>query len=405
MRTPVQSLDADIIVVGAGPIGLFLANLLGQAGMKLMLLEKRLAGPIPSMAIGVMPPSLRLLESLALAAPLVQAGCAVRSAVVHDQTATLGCLDFTTLPAPYPFILSIPQGELMRLLRERLALYAAVRLRQGCEVIGIRQHSSSATVQARNVRDGSDKEWTATYVVACDGHNSTLRQVLGVPTTGKQYAVSFVMGDFPETTTWPNAAHLFFTPSGSVESFPLPHAQRRWVALADCSMPDTDALIRRVRAITGLQLEPGAELWHSSFTPERRVARTFFQGRVVFCGDAAHVMSPIGGQGMNTGFADAWHLAAVMRRLFQTHEPHAPLFIRYETERRHAYGIAANRAERGMWLGTRTGRIPSALRACLMRNVLLRSPFSRHLPKYFAMLTIPHGRESIPHPAALDVNP
>ena len=109
-------------------------------------------------------------------------------------------------------------------------------------------------------------------------------------------------------------------------------------------------------------------------------------------------MSPIGGQGMNIGFADAWHLAAIMRRLFQTREPHAPLFARYETDRRRAYRIAANRAGRGMWLGTRTGRIPSALRACIIRHALLRFPLSRHLPRYFAMLTIPNGYEPIPHP-------
>ena len=109
-------------------------------------------------------------------------------------------------------------------------------------------------------------------------------------------------------------------------------------------------------------------------------------------------MSPIGGQGMNTGFADAWHLAAVMRRLFQTHEPPASLFRHYETDRRRACRIAANRAGRGMWLGTRTGRILSAVRGCIFRHVLLRLPLSRHLPRYFAMLTLPDVHDAIPQP-------
>ena len=151
MNVSSNSLAADVLVIGAGPVGLFLANLLGQAGTRTLLLEKRRAETAPSMAIGVMPPSLRLFESIALATPLVQAGCAVRSAVVHDEHSMLGRLDFSTLPAPFPFILSIPQGELMRLLRERLAECSSIRFMEGHEAIGIRQSVSSVTVQ---VRDG-----------------------------------------------------------------------------------------------------------------------------------------------------------------------------------------------------------------------------------------------------------
>ncbi len=190
------------------------------------------------MAIGVMPPSLRLFESIALAAPLIRAGCAVRSAVVHDQASTLGCLDFTTLPAPFPFILSIPQGELMRILRERLADYSSVRYMDGCEATGVRQNlppqlcgcAMFVTGPARNGRRPT--WWPATATAVRCATPSVCRP------RGKQYPVSFVMGDFPDTTTWQDEAHLFFTPSGSVESFPLPGEQRRWVALADSRKRD-----------------------------------------------------------------------------------------------------------------------------------------------------------------------
>ena len=260
-------------------------------------------------------------------------------------------------------------------------------------------------MQVRQVRDGTEQDLTAAYVVACDGHDSALRRMLGVPISRKQYPVSFVMGDFPDATTWQSEAHLFFSPRGSIESFPLPHNQRRWIALTDCPNPDTEVLVAQVRTITGCKLEGSAELWHSSFTPERILARSFFRDRVVLCGDAAHVMSPIGGQGMNTGFADAWNLASVLRKLHQAHEPHAPMFAGYESNRRHAFRIAANRAARGMWLGTRTGQLPSAMRAFILRHALSSSPFSRYLATYFSMLSIPNGEAVIPFPFALDADP
>lgn len=400
-----SSLEADVILVGAGPIGLFLAHLLGRFGMKILLFEKRQGEATASMAIGVMPPSLRLFEHLALAAPLVQAGCGVRSAWVHDDHSTLGSLDFSTLPGPFPFILSTPQGDLMRLLRARLAQYPSIRFMEGCEAIGLRQDAAAVTVQVRQVQDGTIKDWTAGYGVACDGHDSPVRRMLGVPTSRKQYPVSFVMGDFPDTTPWQSEAHLFFSPRGSIESFPLPQGQRRWVALTEHPKPDVNVLVAQVRAITGCQLEPSAELGHSAFTPERRLAQTFFKGRVVLCGDAAHVMSPIGGQGMNTGFADAWHLATLLRHLDRTREAPAPLFAAYERDRRHAFRIAANRAARGMWLGTRTGRIPSALRAFLIRHALSFRPFSRYLARYFSMLSIPNGHGKPSYPINLDATP
>ncbi len=398
MRPSSESLSAEVLVIGAGPVGLFLAHLLGQAGLKTLLLDKRAGTEAPSMAIGLMPPSLRLFAQVRLSDLLVAAGVRVHAAVVHDQHEPLGELDFTTLPPPFPFILSLPQGELMRLLREQLARWPSVQFMSSCRATGVCQDKDGIRVQTQNVLTGEVSKHAARYAVACDGHNSDLRRFLNIPLSSKSYAPSFVMGDFPDATDWGGTAHLFFTPEGSVESFPLPSRRRRWVALSPHGGQDTATLIQRVQAITGVQLPAHEEQWHSSFIPRRQLAQAFYRGRALLCGDAAHVMSPIGGQGMNTGFADAWQLAGALRLLLRAGASEVPLLAGYESARRRAFRAAANRAACGMWLGAHRGAGFSALRSLLIRRVLLRPPLSLRLPAYFAMLTIPGG--FVPAPEA-----
>lgn len=354
-----------------------------------MLLEKRPEIAPASMAIGVMPPSLRRLEWLDLAAPLVEAGCRVSRATVLSERGCLGTLELGGLPGPFNYVLSIPQGDLVRLLRDRLRAWPRVRLLLGREVQGIAQDAQGVAVDVRDVVTGALTAVSSRFVVACDGSRSPTRECIGITVEGKTYAPSFMMGDFPETTAWTGEARLFFTATGSIESFPLPGGMRRWVIQSGPVAPDAAAIVQRVGDVTGVDLEAGRAEWVTCFTPERRLCREYFKGRVVLCGDAAHVMSPIGGQGMNTGLADAWHLSRVLQRLCATGEAPGPLLERYARCRRHAFRVAANRAARGMWLGTLKGELAAAMRSVFVRRVLFGPLMRDRLAPYFAMLTIP----------------
>lgn len=383
--------DVEVLIAGAGPVGLFLAYLLGRQGVRCLLVERRREPVRHSRAIGVMPPTLALFRAVGLAETMIAAGSRVQRAVVHDVKRELGCLDFHNLPPPFPFVLSLPQNMLMQTLERAANSLQQVSYSPGTSLSAIRQDADG--VIAEIVENGGNNTLPvrAGFLAACDGAGGSLRRLLQVDAPTIPYRPSFLMGDYVDRTGWGDEAHLFFTPAGSVESFPMPEQMRRWVVLADPAASDRQPreLRRRILQLTGTELQAEDQRWHSDFIPQYRLNRRYVNGRAVCCGDSAHVMSPIGGQGMNTGLADAWHLANALEQSLRGGLPHAPLLAHYEKCRRQAFKTAARRAAMGMWLGTRTGRVSSALRSAFIRHILFINPMRRRLAPFFAMMTIP----------------
>jgi 2-polyprenyl-6-methoxyphenol hydroxylase-like FAD-dependent oxidoreductase len=380
----------QVVIAGAGPVGLLLGNLLGLHGIRTLVIDKRTAGPEASMAIGLTPPSLNVLHSLQLDRAFIAAGVQVDHAVVHGDRGQLGELSFRGLPGAYPFILSIPQAETIRLLEARLADWPTVELRRGAELIAFRQGSTRVTATLRSVATGRDEPVYCGWLAGCDGGDSRVREQAGIATAGASYPQTFVMADFADTLGLGGEAHLFFTREGSVESFPLPDGRRRWIVQTDRLQRPVppDLMNQTVRQRTGIDLADSRYSFESAFTVRHRLARRYHQGRVVLCGDAAHLMSPVGGQGMNVGFADAAALAGVLAAALAGTTDAAAVLEEYGRVRRTVARIAIGRAARGMWLGTRQGRLAGLWREPLLR-LLLAPPLCRKLPPYFAMLTLP----------------
>ncbi len=384
--------EKRVLIIGAGPTGLMLANLLGDAGVPCLLVERRTERPAQSRAIGVSPPSLDMLASLGLAEALIDRGAPVRDAVVSNGRSELGSLSFRDLPGPHPFILSVPQYETMRLLEDRLRHRTAVEYLQGTEFVNWTMTGEGVRVVLRDIARQEDCHAEGTLLVGCDGSHSSVRRAGGLKSRYKRYGVSFFMADFKRGPDLERKAALFFTREGAVESFPLPNGTRRWVVQTDAG-PDDLTLADLVDAVgrrTGIDLraaEGGEVSW---WQPERRLCRHWHKGPLLLCGDSAHVMSPIGGQGMNTGLADAEFAADMIRRHFDG-GPWEALCRSYERRRRRAFTVAANRAAMGMWLGTRTG-LMGGIRDLVIKHLLLGRFGAKHLPRHFAMLTIPHGR-------------
>jgi 2-polyprenyl-6-methoxyphenol hydroxylase-like FAD-dependent oxidoreductase len=390
--------DTDVLVVGAGPVGLLLANLLARRGIATLVVDKRSSPPSQSMAIGVTPPSLEILRGIGLDKDLEQAGVTVRVAEVHECGDSLGRLAFDTMPCDHRYILSIPQSKTVELLRRAAEQQAGIRLYDGVEFLGYRTEGDTVIAQLREIDTGVSIEMRSHYLVGCDGSRSMVRRAAGIGTREKAYRQRWVMGDFEDHSGLGDEAHLYFTPHASVESFPLPGGTRRWIVLMP---PDGGAvspesyLIESVLNLAGHNLSGSDRSFLSCFGAKRMVVDSYGKGRVALCGDAAHVMSSIGGQGMNTGFADADALADVLARQVSNPDPAPELWAAYDRARRRAWRIAATRAERSMALGTARGRIASTVRRLIIRDLLFSRWMLRRLPPHFAMLTIPRTRLAV----------
>lgn len=377
--------DHDVAIVGAGPVGLLLAALLGQKGLRVLIVDKRTAPPAHSQAIGITPPSLEILSRLGLDHDFVREGVAIRDCQVHGNSAYLGCATFRGLPGAHRCILSLPQQQTVALLESRLALMPNVTLRRGLTVTNVCQDAEMATLFSQGFST------TARWLVGCDGHNSRVREIIQMRASGASYGCHFLMGDFVDRTAFNDAAHLWFTREGAVEAFPQPGGRRRWIVQTPRPVTENaHGLISEiVRRRTGTLLAVADQQSQSPFSPRWLQAEQYHDGRVILCGDAAHLMSPIGGQGMNTGWADAEFLADVLAAIEQRQEAPLPLLAAYDRCRHRASNAAIARAARGMWLGTRTGRVWSWLREGFMRHCLFKGPLARRVGPHFAMLTIP----------------
>jgi len=356
-------LPEPLHIVGAGPVGSLLACLLGQSGARVTVWEKRTALPDSSMAIGITPPSLEILDGLGIGDAFREHGVFIHKARVFEEKQECGVLDFGS---PEQAILSLPQATTLTLLRNAFASFPTVEFREGDAFPGI------------------DEVSDAGWVLACDGAKSSMRDQAGIPFSTHAYRTGFVMADFPDEEALGPDARLYFSAHGAVESFPLPDQQRRWIAQVPPQQPASlDTLHTRVRENTGIDLagRPHSTLW--PFTPSWGLARTYANGKAILCGDAAHIMSPIGGQGMNTGFADALMLFQVL------HASSPEALQAYTRMRKRVFRMSARRAAWGMYLGTRQGKGWSVLRRHLIRALLNTDFTHRVLARTFSMRNLP----------------
>ena len=381
-------LDADVIVVGAGPVGMLAALLSAQQGLKVLLLEQSVKRVIQSRAIGITPPSLEMFRRLGLSKTFIEQGISVQVSEAYDRKKFLGQVDFTKLENEFQFVLSIPQDRTESLLEEAIVNHPFIHFLRGYHVTKCFKEGCITVSGCRT--DAGRFNFSGQYVFACDGGKSTLREAVGISFDGAPEPYTFLMGDFEDNTGWGTQARLILTARGSVESFPLPGGKRRYIVRTPFFIKEytTDYLKAELLWRAGINVEDVRQFWESGFGVQRFMARTFCKGRVFLCGDSAHLMSPIGGQNMNAGFADAELAAWLSRVLIEQRAPHHLVCRLYNRVRKRAAGVSVRRAHVMMLAGTSGGRAWSAIRSVAVL-IILHTPIRRFLAQVFSMQSIP----------------
>lgn len=311
---------ADVLIVGAGPVGLTAAVVLTRLGHDVVIVDSQAEGANTSRAAVVHSHTLELLEPYGVTRSLVDRGLHTPDFTIRDRDQVLIAVPFDRLPTAYPYTLMISQADTEKFLLRRLT-ELGVPVRRPVEVTTVTQDADLVTA---TLSDGV--RLRARYLIGADGLHSTVREQAGIGFTGGSYAESFSLADVRVSGGVPkDEVILYFSPAGLIVVAPLPDGMYRIVATVDEAPHEPDvAFVQRLLDERGPKAQPAVVeevVWGSRFRVHHRIADRFRDGRILLAGDAAHVHSPAGGQGMNLGIEDAVTAATTLSRVLRGESP------------------------------------------------------------------------------------
>jgi 2-polyprenyl-6-methoxyphenol hydroxylase-like FAD-dependent oxidoreductase len=374
----------DVAVIGAGPVGTLVAAELARRGVHAEVLEQRAEPGEGSRAVGVHAAALSALEASGATERLLAAAVRVREGEARRRGRTLGTVRFDRLHSRHPYVATLPQHRTEAALRETAAEWGASPARLGIAVEAVRTVDGHAELSL-----AGGERMPARIAVVAGGVRS--RRLTPVAARVRRYPDRYLMTDCRDASGDGDRAVVHLDPAGVLESFPLPDGMRRYVAWmppdgAEEGTAATERLRAAVAGRTGSSDAAAEVSAATAFGVGRAHPSAMRAGAVVAIGDAAHEVSPIGGQGMNLGLLDAVTLAPLLARWVRESEPPAEI-DRWERRRRRAAALSARIAA----VNTALGRPAAPAGAALVRAAL-RTPVEGILARAYGMDFDPAAR-------------
>jgi 2-polyprenyl-6-methoxyphenol hydroxylase-like FAD-dependent oxidoreductase len=385
--------QSDVLIIGAGPTGLVLALWLTRLGVKVRIVDKTAGPGTTSRALAVQARTLELYRQLDLTDAVIAKGHRVPATnlwVRGERKARISLTDMGTGLTPYPFLHIFPQDEHEKLLEAKLESLG-VNVERHTELVSFSEQANAVTARLRGP-DGAESEHEAIYLAGCDGARSTVRETIGTGFPGGTYEHLFYVADVEAGgPALDGELHIDLDDADFVAVFPLAGQGRARLigTVRDERAGHADTLTFddiSNKAIGQMKLAINKVNWFSTYHVHHRVTEHFRKGRAFLIGDAAHIHSPAGGQGMNTGIGDAINLAWKLAAVVKGRAPNT-LLDSYEGERIGFARTLVASTDRAFTFATGQGQLAAFVRTRIA-PVVLPFLFSFAATRRFAFRTV-----------------
>ncbi len=405
--------NTEVMIIGAGPSGLMMALTLQKEGIPFRIIEKKSSFSDQSKALAIQARSLEILERLEVIDPFLKKGKKLENAFFFHNKNTLGHVDFRKMQSPYPFPLCLEQSETENILREKLASLR-VSIETETELVSIKPQKEKVDLVLQ--KKNEIEQATASWVVGCDGCHSLVRKSLSLSFKGKLFkdvfslADLYIKGDIAESSL-----SIFLEPSGVMAIFPLPEKNkfrlifqmekyrnflRKNASLEhgvlsskDIPSPTMEEAQNMLSSYVNGKIELYNPVWLANFHINSRLTTKYQVDSLFLVGDAAHIHSPVGGQGMNTGFQDAFNLAWKLSYVIKKKSPPS-LLKTYQKERGSVGKTLLAATERASFMATLHASWAVFLRNSLLSFLLKKDTVTKKIASAISQTAIQYPKST-----------